>query len=155
MNFHSLEEYTDAYERDFMVALQSLVEGRPTKKILKDLLRKKGRLPINAVNLAIEAGHSRTLIAMENCKYPRVREALKLARVGRTAEPTTYTQLIQNLRADLAQEKSHRKLLQLQMSEQFTARMRAEESVKRADKLISKLRKEIFELQKIKSLSGK
>ncbi|WP_211206922.1 hypothetical protein [Thiobacillus denitrificans] len=148
-------EVLDPIEQAFMDALQRLVDGKPTQKTLKALLKKKGKLAVNAVNVSLEAGHSRTLIAMHECRYPKVREAIRLSKGGKTTHPTTYTQLIQNLRADLAQEKAQKKLLQLQIAAHFTARMTAEENAKQLEKVVAQSRKELRELHKVASLPSK
>lgn len=155
MPLPELTQVLDPIEQAFMDALQRLVDGKPTQKTLKALLKKKGKLPVNAVNVAQEAGHSRTLIAMDKCRYPKVREAIRLAKGGKTEQPTTYTQLIQNLRADLAQEKAQKKLLQLQIAEHFTARMTAEDNAKRIEKVVAQLRKEIAGMHKVIHLTAR
>lgn len=148
-------EVLDPIEQAFMDALQRLVDGKPIRKTLKALLKKKGKLPVNAVNVALEAGHSRTLIAMDECRYPKVREAIRLAKGSKTAQPTTYTQLIQNLRADLAKVKAQNKLLQVQIAAHFMARMTAEETARNKEKVVAQLRKELLELHKVDSLPSK
>lgn len=154
----SLPDSTEAHdpiEQDFMNALQRLLDGKPTEKKLKALLKQKGKLPLNAVNVALEAGHSRTLISMDVCRYPKVREAIRIAKGDKTAGPSTYTQLIQNLRTDLAQAKAEKKLLQVQIGVHFTARMTAEENAKRLERVVAQLRKELLEMHKVASLPSK
>jgi hypothetical protein len=149
---HKLSEI-DPIEQDFMRAIKALSENKPTNKTLKLKLKKGLKVSVNAVNVAIEAGHSRTLIAMDNCKYPKVREALKLAKGNKTAShPTTYSQLIENLRANLAQEKTQTKMLQEIIADHFIARKNAEDNLIRSQKLVSQLRKEIHELRKLSSI---
>jgi hypothetical protein len=143
----------DAIEKDFTDALKHLVEGEPTHKKLKAML-KSGKLKINTVTVALEAGRSRTLIGMDKCRYPKVREAIRLAQGGKKSEPSTYTQAIENLRADLAKAKAENKLLQVQISAHFIARKRAEESAQRDGKIVSQLRKELREVHKVVSLTS-
>lgn len=71
-------EPLDPIEQDFMNALQRLLDGNPCNHTLKASLKKKGKLSVNALNVALEAGHSRTLISMDKCRYPKVREAIRL-----------------------------------------------------------------------------
>ncbi len=138
----------DPIEQDLLDALQRLVEGKPTHKTLKAKAQ-EGRLKVNASNVALEAGRSRTLIALEDCRYPKVREAVKLAQGGKKALPTTYTQLIAGLRADLATVKSEKRLLETAMAEHVLARRKAEVQARRDAAEAARLRREVMELEKI------
>jgi hypothetical protein len=144
----------DPIEQDFLEALQRLVEGKPQNKTLK-ASAKAGKLKINAVSVALEAGRSRTLIALENCRYPKVREAVKLAQGGKKALPTTYTQLINNLHADLATVKAERRLLQITMADHVLARRKAEVNSRRDSAEAARLRKLVMELEKVVHLPQK
>ncbi len=144
----------DPIEQDFLEALQRLVEGKPQNKTLKANAR-AGKLKINAVSVALEAGRSRTLIALEDCRYPKVREAVKLAQGGKKSLPTTYTQLIENLRADLATVKAERHLLQIKMADHVLARRKAEVNSKRDAAEASRLRKLVVEYEKVAHLPQK
>lgn len=138
----------DPIEKDFLDALQRLVEGKPQNKTLK-ASAKAGKLKINAVSVARESGHSRTLIALEDCRYPKVREAVKLAQGGKKALPTTYTQLIENLRADLATVKAEKRLLEMTQAAHVLARRRAEIKSRRDAAEAARLRKRVVEFEKI------
>lgn len=138
----------DPIEQDLLDALQRLVEGKPTQKTLK-AKAKEGKLKINTSNVALEARRSRTLIALENCRYPKVREAVKLAQGGKKALPTTYTQLIANLRADLATVKAEKRLLETRMADHVLARRKAEVHARRDAAEAARLRKHVVELEKI------
>lgn len=63
----------DPIEQAFRDALQRLIEGEPKNKGLKELAS-KGILRINSASVALEAGYSRTLIGMDGCRYPIVRQ---------------------------------------------------------------------------------
>jgi hypothetical protein len=78
-----------------------LQEGRPRSKAL---LRQNsvGRLKINISSGAAEAGRSRTLIALEDCKYPKVRQLILSAKDEPHSEIRTSGQLINKLREDIA-----------------------------------------------------
>jgi hypothetical protein len=138
----------DPIENDFLDALQRLIEGKPTHKALK-AKAKSGTLKVNTSNVALEAGRSRTLIALEDCRYPKVREAVKLAQGGKKALPTTYTQLIASLRADLATVKAERRLLETTMAGHVLARRKAEMYARRDATEAARLRKQVVELEKI------
>lgn len=138
----------DPIEQDLLSALRRLVEGKPTHKTLK-AKAKEGRLKINTSNVALEARRSRTLIALEDCRYPKVREAVKLAQGGTKAQPTTYTQLIASLRADLATVKAEKRLLETKMADHVLARRKAEMYARRDASEAARLRKQVVELEKI------
>lgn len=144
----------DPIEQDFLEALQRLVEGKPQNKTLK-ASAKAGKLKVNAVSVAREAGRSRTLIALEDCRYPKVREAVKLAQGGKKALPTTYTQLIENLRADLATVKAEKRLLETKMADHVLARRKAEVNARRDAAEASRLRKLVAEFEKVVHLPQK
>jgi hypothetical protein len=138
----------DPIERDLLDALNRLVEGKPTHKSLKDKA-KSGKLKINTSTVALEARRSRTLIALEDCRYPKVRTAVKLAQGAKQALPTTYTQLIASLRADLASVKAERRLLEITMADHVLARRKAEMNARRDAAEAVRLRKHVVELEKI------
>lgn len=138
----------DPIEQDLLDALQRLVEGKPTQKTLRTKA-KEGKLKVNPSTVALEAGRSRTLIALEDCRYPYVRQAVKLAQGGKTALPTTYTQLIASLRADLATFKAEKRLLETTMADHVLARRKAEVHSRRDAAEAARLRKQVVELEKI------
>lgn len=141
----------DPIEQDFRDALQRLVEGKPENKKLK-AKAKEGKLKINKSNVALEAGHSRTLIGLEDCRYPTVRAEVTLAQGGKKALPTTYTQLIANLRADKAKLMAEKRLLETTMATHVIARRRAEVLARRDAAEAALHRKKIVELEKIAHL---
>jgi hypothetical protein len=141
----------DPIEQDFLDALQRLVEGKPKNKELK-ASAKEGKLKINISNVALESGHSRTLIALEDCRYPTAREAIMDAKGGKKALPTTYTHLIANLRADVARLKAERRLLETTMATHVLARRKAEVHARRDAAEAARHRKTIVELEKIAHL---
>lgn len=62
----------DAAKKDLLAALGRLRDGRPSHP---DLIRlaEKGQLKISPASVSKEARRSRTLIGMEDCKYPDIR----------------------------------------------------------------------------------
>lgn len=141
----------DPIEKDFVDALQRLVDGKPLNKALKEKA-KAGKLKVNTFNVALEAGRSRTLIALESCRYPTVRQSIEDTKVGKKSAPTTYTQLIDNLRADIAALKVEKRLLESAMGEHVLARRRAEVMSRRDSAEAARLRKQVVELEKIAHL---
>lgn len=70
-----VNESEDGIERDFWAAFKRIVGNNP--KNPKNLAKAKlNKLSCNNSTVALEAGHSRTLIALENCKYPLIRAAI-------------------------------------------------------------------------------
>ncbi|SDC53868.1 hypothetical protein SAMN05216345_102675 [Cupriavidus sp. YR651] len=119
----------DPIEQAFRDALQRLIDGKPKNEKLKELAS-KGTLRINPTNVAIEAGHSRTLIGMDECRYPIVRQLIKQAKQGKSSLPTTHTELIQRLRADKAELIVRVNQYKAEATAHYLARVKAE---KRAD----------------------
>ena len=144
----------DIIEQDFLEALKRLEDGEPTNRKLKSI-RAKGALKITAINVALEAGRSRTLIAMNSCRYPRVREMIKQAKGGKTAAPTTYTQLIQRLRREIAEMKIQKERYQAEATAHYLARIKAEKEATREKEAAARLRKELAETGKINMLEIK
>ncbi|MEH6459153.1 hypothetical protein [Chitinimonas sp. JJ19] len=142
---------SDPIERDFFDALKRLEEGKPKHKNLK-AAAKAGKLKINTSNVALEAGRSRTLIALENCRYPKVREAIKIIQGAKKSPPTTYTQLIESLRASLAQLKAEKRILEMKIGDHVLSRRRAEIESRRDAAEAARLRKRVVELEKIAQL---
>lgn len=69
----------DPIEKEFSDALTRLQQGRPRHTKLAKLVE-RGVARINIANVALEAGHSRTLIGHANCKYPKVRASILAAK---------------------------------------------------------------------------
>ena len=62
-------------ERNFDDAITRLISGTPKNAALK-LLHEKGKLKIHISSVALEAGRSRTLIALESCRFPKIRSKI-------------------------------------------------------------------------------
>lgn len=139
----------DPIEQDFLDAIDRLREGEPKNKQLK-ARKAKGTLKVNVANVALEAGHSRTLIAMETgCRYPRVRELIKQAKTGHEGLPTTLNEVIARLRADNAELRVQMNTHKAAVLAHFNARDKAEKEAARERAAASRLRKEIAESGKV------
>lgn len=90
----------DPIERDFLAALDRLEIGTPLNPTLAKK-RKLGTLKITVSAVAQEAGHSRTLIGHDGCKYPRVR-ARVLGLKAPVTEALTAEEVIRRLREENA-----------------------------------------------------
>ncbi|MFM0396301.1 hypothetical protein [Paraburkholderia phytofirmans] len=63
-------------EQEFVDAFVRLVENVPRSEKLKPLAS-AGNLVVNISSVSIEAGHSRTLIGHEKCRFPKVRRTIQ------------------------------------------------------------------------------
>ncbi|MES2298674.1 MAG: hypothetical protein V4582_16640 [Pseudomonadota bacterium] len=139
----------DSIEQDFMAAYDRLCDGEPKNKQLK-ARKAKGALKINVSNVALEAGHSRTLIALETgCRYPRVRELIKHAKTGRNGLPTTLNEIIARLRAENVELRAQINTHKATVLAHFNARDKAENEAARERAAASRMRKEIAESGKV------
>ncbi|WP_141758752.1 hypothetical protein [Duganella sp. HH105] len=145
----------DSIEQDFLDAIDRLRDGEPRNKKLK-ACKAKGMLKVNVTNVALEAGHSRTLIALETeCRYPRVRELIKQAKTGHTGLPTTLNEVIARLRADNAELKTQINSHRAAVLVHFNARQKAELEAARERAVASRLRREIAEAGKVVVIASK
>jgi hypothetical protein len=145
----------DPIEQDFLDAIDRLRDGEPKNKLLK-ARKAKGRLKVNVANVALEAGHSRTLIALETgCRYPRVRELIKQAKTGRDGLPTTLNEVIAQLRADNAELRVQINTHKAAVMEHFNARDKAEKEAARERAAASRLRREIAESGKVVAIASR
>ncbi|GAA0429854.1 hypothetical protein ACFOY5_23405 [Massilia aurea] len=145
----------DPIERDFLDAIQRLLDGNPKHKTLK-LQKERGALKINISNVAMEAGRARTLIALEQgCRYPRVRELVKQAKSGKSALPTTLTELTDRLRFDKAELTAQVKKYQVEAAVHFQARVKAEAEAKRERNTVAQLRRELAKCRDVIQLVPK
>lgn len=115
-----------AVERAFHDAIDRLLAGKPKVPKLRRLAA-EGRLNINPSTVALEAGHSRTLIGLENCRLPAVRNRiLSETRRDEIATPRTAAEVITRLREQIVQLKRELAAALEGQSEHFLARELAE-----------------------------
>jgi len=115
-----------AVEGAFHKAIDRLLAGKPTVLKLRRLAA-EGRLNINPSTVALEAGHSRTLIALETCRLPSVRNRiLSETRGDEIATPRTAAEVITRLREQIVQLKRELAAALEGQSEHFLARELAE-----------------------------
>jgi hypothetical protein len=145
----------DSIEQDFLDALDRLLDGKPRNKRLK-ARAEKGTLRVNLANVALEAGHSRTLIALETgCRYPHVREMIKQEQNGHERLPTTLHEVIARLRADNAELRTQVNTHKAAVLAHFNARDKALKEAAREREAASRLRKEIAESSKIVTMAAR
>lgn len=144
---------TDPIEQDFIAALGRLSEGEPTNKQLK-LRKSRGTLKINISTVALEAGHSRTLIALaDRSRYPLVRELIERSQVTERPPPTTLSEVNSRQRAENIEVKAQLNLYKALVLTHFKARETAEKQANYEREISSRLRKEIAAKNKVAKLS--
>lgn len=142
----------DPIERDFLDAIERLLGGEPKNKKLK-ARKANGTLKVNVANVALEAGHSRTLIALETgCRYPRVRELVKQTMAGKKTLPTTLSEVNANQRAVNVDLQARLKIYQATILVHFKARERAERDAARESAAASRLRKQVAQMGNVVSI---
>ncbi len=127
----------DAIERDFMDALHRLEANTPSNPALAKLAKLE-ILKINVSTVAKEAGHSRTLIGHDGCKYPRIRA--RIIGLKQPVEPAltaeaVITRLRQEnaeLRQKIAQRDSENAVLVLRLRQLEIATQRELRKAKRS-----------------------
>lgn len=120
-----------AIEKDFLDALERVAGGRPNNVTLKRLAA-RGRLRVSVSTVAKEAGHSRTLIAYEQCRYPAIRLQILDHKSGRVSTtPRTASAVISSLRADIAALRQDWKKALAEQASHFHARQLAEREAAR------------------------
>lgn len=129
MRHHKKLDTPIAIERDFIEAIERLENGNPRNPKLKSAVA-HGKLRISISAVAREAGRSRTLIALEACRYPGVR-ARVLGHVSAPANPTTAVATIEVLRRMVATLREERDMAMTESVRHFHARQRAERDAKR------------------------
>jgi ABC-type histidine transport system ATPase subunit len=113
-------------ERAFNEAIDRLVAGKPKNPKLRRLAA-EGRLNVNPSTVALEAGRSRTLIALESCRLPSVRNRiLMLSRQDEVAAPRTAAEVIIRLREQVIDLKRQLSSALEAQAEHFLAREKAE-----------------------------
>lgn len=143
----------DAIEQDFLGAIERLRDSEPRNKKLK-ARKAHGTLKINFASVALEAGHSRTLIALDTgCRYPRVRELVRQAKIGRTSLPTTVSDVNERLRAENVELQCKVRIYQATVLIHFKARDKAEKAATRERAAAARLRKQIAELGKVVAMA--
>lgn len=102
--------HTRRLAQDFRDAIERLKDGSKIKN--RELRRRAaaGKLRINISTVAREAGHSRTLIATADSRFPDIREEIMAFRSAR-GKKSDRTRSIESVRGALRDEKSRAALL--------------------------------------------
>lgn len=113
-------------ERDFNSAIDRLLAGNATDPALRARAA-RGRIKLNPVMVAKEAGHSRTLIAMENCRLPAIKKRIQEEnRKDGRSSPRAKEEVMARLRKHIVElERDLAAALEAQ-AQHFLAREKAE-----------------------------
>jgi hypothetical protein len=114
--------YSKVIEANFLAALERISAGKP---VHPELAAKKV-VKVNYFNVAVEAGHSRTLIGHDGCAYQEVRDKIKsilkpeLSATCKSEGPsrpklTKSQELIENLRTEKKKIARERDMLATQL----------------------------------------
>ena len=136
---------------DFLKAIERITLGFPENEKLKKL-RDSNKLKLNFTNVALEAGRSRTLIALDDSKYSEIREIiLRGENFKKIAESST--DVIRRLREKI--KVLEEKILKIRSAQarDFYALNDALSEATRWRSAYSRLKEEFFEKDKIKVIS--
>lgn len=114
----------DDMAADFIAAHERLIAGKPRVKELKARAA-AGNLKVNISTVALEAGHSRTLIALEDCRFPVIRARI-LGHNPEAGPAQTAMDTITALRATAAELRQQRDNALAEAVGHLHARRRAE-----------------------------
>lgn len=123
---HKRTSAPDQIEQDFLDALDRLKAGRPQNAQLREKVRKGKPVKVNISTVAREAGRARGLIALENCRYPKIRQLVMIAAGVPGAEPGNRDDVIANLRAQVAELRMQLAQVKDHAAHQLELRTRAE-----------------------------
>jgi hypothetical protein len=129
----------DQIEIDFRQALNRLKASTPNNKELK-ILKRKGKLRVNIHNVAVEAGHSRTLLTLTNCRYPITRKMIIGQKAESECDPRTLTQLVIALRAEKRVLNEEISKFRDEAARQFTLRIALEKTYKDTMEQLARLK---------------
>lgn len=143
----------EVIEANFFAALERLKANQPKHPVLARRAE-AGKLKINASTLAKEAGHSRTLIALEDCAYPAVRKKLGDAEARPAGPPRSA---IDELREQLDNAIKERDAALFWQAEHLRGREKAENKAQRLKEQLETCTRKLAEalkegshLQKVK-----
>lgn len=121
----------ESIEKDFHDALDRLISGQPRNTRLRKL-SDEGRLSINPTTVALEAERSRTLIALENCRFPSVRARIHSATTQtEPVSPRNASEVIKRLRDQVVSLKKEIAASLEAQANHFLAREKAEREAER------------------------
>ncbi|MBU1776198.1 MAG: hypothetical protein KJ899_06120 [Gammaproteobacteria bacterium] len=126
----------DAVEQEFFDAIDRLLQNKPRNRALA-IKAKAGTLQINTTTVALEAGHSRTQIGHDKCKYQKVRAKI-LGLKNAEAEPHTAEDTIRKLRIRITEVQME---LRIANSEKAALIIRMQKTEKAANREIGKAKR--------------
>ncbi|WP_193175409.1 hypothetical protein [Oricola nitratireducens] len=132
---------------DFEHALERLRAGTPENLDLQSFAS-RGTLRISLTTVAVEAGHSRTLISGKGCQFPDIRDAVldasgranqNLSEEGGHASSATTYDLIMGLREEVRLLRDEKAIL-------ATKAVEADAVVRKLEEIIAKQKSQIARL---------
>lgn len=125
--------------KDYVTALERLLDGTPTEPSLIEFFEENGYVPITQKNVALEAGRKRTAISGKSCRYPHLAASITSLRTTHGVKQTT-TALIQRLQAEAREWKHREKVLCSKIAEKTIELSDARRDLMRAGKDVKRLR---------------
>lgn len=116
----------DQIEQDFLNALQRLKAGQPQNLAFRKKIGLGKSVNINISTVAQEADRARGLIAMEDCRYPKVRQLVLMESGAPGIEPGNRDDVIANLRSQVAELRAELKAVMSHAASHFDLRTKAE-----------------------------
>lgn len=116
----------DQIEQDFLDALQRLKAGQPQNLAFRKKVGLGKSININISTVAQEADRARGLIAMENCRYPKVRQLVLMESGAPGIEPGNRDDVIASLRSQVAELRVEVKAVMSHAASHFDLRTKAE-----------------------------
>lgn len=118
----------DQIEQDFLDAIERLKAGRPQNPKLREKVSKGKAVKINIATVAQEAGRARGLIAIENCRYPEIRQLVLIEAGAPEVLSRTRDDVIKKLRAEVAELRVQLSQAEAHAAYHFAQRIKAEKS---------------------------
>lgn len=144
-----------AVERAFSDAIDRLIAGIPQHSKLKRLAA-EGRLRINPTTVALEAGRSRTMIALENCRLPEIRNRILAAQRSKDiTAPRTASEVIVRLREQVNTLRAELAASMESQQRHFLAREKAEREAAQWRDALRRMQDHAVDDAKVTPIRGK
>jgi hypothetical protein len=135
----------DAVEQDFLDAIDRLKAGKPQNQELREKVRRGKPIKINIATVAKEAGRARGLIARQDCRYPAIRQLVRIEEGVPGTEPRSRDDVITDLRRQVAELRVQLADAKDHAAHHLDFRSRAERKLAELQGLYERLRKLLAE----------
>ena len=139
VNNKNKEEPIDQVEEDFLLAFERVKSGTVRHSSLCGKLL-QGKLKVTIANVALEAGRSRTLIGMDGCRYPEIRNKILAAKGKKIEERSERQDEIDTLKQKNTELQKMIQAYQAETTIHFNARRAAELAQQKAEMQIANLK---------------